>query len=85
LPGQPQLPGIEPEIPPTRSKGFVAAWRKGREAAIAGLSLADCPYPDKRGGIHRHVVTWSRSYRKYWYDGFQSVGVFPRKGAGDGH
>lgn len=77
LPGHAQLPGIEPEIPATRSKAFVGAWRKGRLAAIEGKSLADCPYPDRRGGEHGQVITFSRAFRKFWRDGFESVGLFP--------
>lgn len=84
LPGQAQLPGIEPEIPATRSKALQGAWRKGRHAALEGLSLADCPYPDKRGGSFGQVITWSRSYRKWWRDGFESVGLFPSRASDDG-
>jgi hypothetical protein len=78
LPGQAQLPGIDPEIPPTRSRALAGAWRKGRQAALDGRTLADCPYPDRRAGVHGQVVTFSRAFRRWWRDGFESVGVFPR-------
>ena len=77
LPGQAQLPGFLPEIPATRSKAFIGAWRKGRQAALDGRSLMDCPYPDRRCGPFGRVVTFSRAYRKFWRDGFESVGLFP--------
>ena len=87
LPGQLQLPGVEPEIPPTRSKALVGAWREGRAAALDGRRLSDCPYRDKRAGCHGHVVTFSRAFRKWWRDGFESVYLFPsersRSGAAD--
>ncbi len=82
MPGQLPLPGIAPEIPATRSKAFRSAWHKGRAAALEGFSLADCPYPDRRAGEHRQVVTFSRAFRKFWRDGFESVRLFPGKGAG---
>ena len=79
LPDQAQLPGIDPEIPATRSRAFVGAWRKGRGAALEGKSLLDCPYPDRRAGARNHIVTFSRAFRKYWRDGFESVTLFPRR------
>jgi hypothetical protein len=82
LPGQLLLPGVEPEIPATRSRALVGAWRKGRAAAIAGKTLADCPYPDRRCGPFGRVVTFSRAFRKWWRDGFESVGVFSSRGDG---
>jgi len=75
-----QLPGIAPEIPPTRNRAFVGAWHKGRRAALEGGSLADCPYPDRRAGEHGQIVTYSRTFRRYWRDGFESAGLFFGKG-----
>jgi ribosome modulation factor len=77
LPNQAQLPGIDPEIPPTRSRAFVGAWKRGRQAALDGRSLDDCPYLDRRN--HRGSITFSRTFRRYWRDGFESVGLFPRR------
>jgi hypothetical protein len=82
LPGQLRLAGVEPEIPATRSKALASAWRKGRAAALEGRTMADCPYADRRGGEHRQVVTFSRAFRKWWRDGFESVGLFPRSDPG---
>ena len=43
-------------------KPFIAAFKKGLSAPGDRN-----PYPDQMGGRHDHVVTWSRSFRKYWY------------------
>jgi hypothetical protein len=80
LPGQAQLPGIAPEIPATLSKALAGAWRKGQEAALAGKTQMDCPYGDVR--TYRGGVTYSRSFRKWWRDGFESVTLFPRRSEG---
>ena len=54
-----------------RKSPFDAAYRKGVEAAYAGLSVCDCPYQDKTtstgGG------SWSRSFINAWMAGHQSV------------
>ncbi|HBY59193.1 MAG TPA: hypothetical protein DEH78_05190, partial [Solibacterales bacterium] len=44
---------------------------RGRAAARAGGSIADCPYPDKRTQSGR--LTWSRAFRRAWMDGFAEV------------
>ena len=80
LPGQLRLPGVDPEIPSTRNRALVGAWHKGRAAAIAGSTLDDCPYPDRRAGEHGQIVTFSRAFRKWWRDGFESITLFPRPG-----
>jgi ribosome modulation factor len=85
LPGQAQLPGIDPEIPATNSRALAGAWRKGHEAALAGKSMMDCPYRDKRSvnrGLSLGRITWSRAFRKWWRDGFESVTLFPRRSEG---
>ena len=47
-------------------------------AALEGQALVDCPYPDRRGSNGR--ITFARTFRKYWADGFQSVTLFPGQG-----
>lgn len=47
------------------------AEQKGREAALAGLAEADCPYRDKRKADGR--LTFSRAFINAWRDGFRSV------------
>lgn len=45
------------------------AYRKGYEAASAGLPITACPYEDKRrpsGGL-----SWSRSFISAWCDGWR--------------
>ena len=44
------------------------AYRKGYEAAIAGLCASECPYQDKRKDCGR--LTWSRAFRAAWHDGW---------------
>lgn len=51
------------------SRGFLSVYRKGREAAKNGQARKS-PYADKRGGCFQHVITWSRSFQKYWLEGF---------------
>ena len=53
------------------SKQTDAAKEKGRIAYLEGKTFKDCPYWD-----HRTVngkVTFSRSYRKAWFDGFKQA------------
>jgi len=51
------------------SKAMDGAKRKGREAAQAGKSRNSNPYDDKRGG-YNNMVTFSRAFRKCWFEGF---------------
>lgn len=46
------------------------AWRKGFDAAVAGLSLSVCPYGDKRKSCGR--LTWSRAFIAAWRDGWDA-------------
>ena len=46
------------------------AYRKGREAFLAGKRESDCPYEDKRGHWH-NMVTWSRAFITAWRDGYR--------------
>ena len=86
LPGQLAFPQLEPEIPSTRCKRLVRAWHSGKAAAIAGLTLADCPCEsqiEKRGygesiAARRAHLIYYKQWRRYWCDGFQSVCLFPR-------
>ena len=54
---------------------FIGAFKKGF------FSTDDkCPYPDHMGGRHGHVVTWSRSFRKYWQRGKSwQEGIIPSR------
>jgi ribosome modulation factor len=47
------------------------AYRKGYEAAKAGLSITACPYQDKRKGDGR--LTWSRAFQSAWRDGWDAA------------
>jgi hypothetical protein len=51
------------------NKAFQAAFWKGELAALAGASRR-CPYEDKRNACG---VTFSRSFRRQWFDGFDSA------------
>jgi ribosome modulation factor len=53
------------------NNAFKGARYKGYLAGIAGKTEADCPYADKRGGQHQHVVTFSRAFQKYWREGLE--------------
>ena len=47
------------------------AYRKGYEAAQAGLSVTACPYQDKRKWDGR--LTWSRAFQSAWRDGWDAA------------
>lgn len=62
--------------PTTRNRAFLAAYRKGREAKLAGKPRTP-PYPDER--TLRGSVTYSRAFRRYWLNGWDSaVGEEPQ-------
>lgn len=70
------MPGFVPEIPATTNTAYVSAWRKGRQAAIDGLTLDANPY---RGSTRfGNRSTFGLTFRKYWRDGFESVTLFPK-------
>jgi len=53
------------------NRAFAGAYRKGREAYIAGVLVDECPYSD-----HRKIsgkLTWSRAFRTAWRDGWQDA------------
>ena len=52
------------------SPALLGAYRKGRDARRAGDPRTSCPYKDKRGGHHGHVVTFSRAFMRMWRDGW---------------
>ena len=56
-----------------RGKAQQGAVRKGREAFLAGQSESSCPYQDKRGGQHDHIITWSRSFISAWLHGYRAA------------
>lgn len=57
------------DVPPT--KALAGARRKGYEAGRAGQPESTCPYQDKRGGRHGHVITFSRAFRNWWLIGWK--------------
>lgn len=61
---------------PIHNKAFLGAYRKGRKAYELEGAEAQCPYPDKRGGIYDHVITYSRAFQKYWREGFEDAQSF---------
>ena len=57
------------------NKALEGAKRKGREAREAGLPESACPYGDKRGGRHGHMITFSRAFIRAWLEGYRGVEV----------
>ena len=51
------------------SAAWRGAFRRGYLAFIAGETLADCPYADKRNESGR--LTWSRAFQTAWTDGWR--------------
>lgn len=50
------------------NRALRAAYLKGLTAGLAGDSESACPYKDKRKWDGR--LTWSRSFRSAWRDGW---------------
>ena len=44
------------------------AWKKGWIAHFEGKNFSDCPYKDKKSMSGR--ITFSRSFRKAWQEGW---------------
>lgn len=61
---------IKPEGFEKWNPAWRGAYAKGWKAAEAGLTLADCPYQDKRKWDGR--LTWSRAFQAAWRDGFEA-------------
>lgn len=61
----------------TRNRAFIGAYKKGYAAHQTG---DECPYADRRGGRHDHVITYSRAFQNYWKQGLADArdGVAPR-------
>lgn len=57
----------------TTNKAFIGAYRKGQAAHAAGEGRDSCPYQDKMGGRHDHVITYSRTFRQFWFSGFDDA------------
>lgn len=55
--------------PTTSNKAFRGAYRRGHQAGMDGKPLEACPYRETRGGAHGNIVTFSRAFRAYWFDG----------------
>jgi ribosome modulation factor len=47
------------------------AYKKGRNARLAGEPIEACPYKDKRKGDGR--LSWSRAFISAWRDGWQDA------------
>ena len=52
------------------SRAFLGAYRKGRQAAADGKAPHQCPYDDLRGGKRGNIITYSRTFRRMWHQGF---------------
>lgn len=50
------------------NKALQGSFKKGVQAHKDGKSIKDCPYADVRKNDGR--ITWSRSFRAVWRDGF---------------
>jgi hypothetical protein len=62
-----------PDWEPKRlTRQFWGAYRKGYKAYLNGAP-DECPYQDKRGGKHEHVITYSRAFQHYWNEGYQNA------------
>lgn len=57
---------------------FDGAFEKGKKAAIAGMTLDDCPYDDKRKPSGK--LSWSRAFQSAWVDGFRAATEDMKKG-----
>lgn len=51
------------------NKAMIGAIRRGMRDFDSGLTLADCPYEDKRKADGR--LSWSRAFMTAWRDGWQ--------------
>lgn len=51
------------------SHALLGAMRKGLAAKVAGLARDTCPYEDTRKVDGR--LTWSRSFRRAWFYGYE--------------
>lgn len=58
-----------PDGPEIRTRSFLGAFNKGRDACRSGKPKRANPYPDHRTDYHRGV-TFSRAYRNYWNEGW---------------
>jgi hypothetical protein len=56
-----------------RGRALQGAYNKGVQAAKNGKKITDCPYRDKRGGQYDQIITWSRSFRNAWKEGFNEA------------
>jgi len=70
------LPAETVELAMNRPRGYFSwnpalrgAFAKGERAAAEGLTVADCPYADRRKRDGR--LTWSRAFEAAWRDGFE--------------
>lgn len=60
-------------VKPTKTgKAFFGAYRKGRAAFELG-NPKRAPYEDLRGGKYGQVTTYSRSFIKFWNDGWEDA------------
>jgi len=48
-------------------RGFWSAYRRGWETPQDKL----CPYKDIMVGLHNNVVSYSRSWRRFWFEGHE--------------
>lgn len=64
--------------PPPRfdkwNRAMQGTYIKGARAFLAGESVEDCPYLDKRTDSGR--LTWSRAFQITWVDGFVDMRVW---------
>lgn len=54
-------------VPDTKNRAFLSAFWRGVRDAADGKHCN--PYPDLRGGRYNHMVTFSRSFQKFWRSG----------------
>jgi hypothetical protein len=54
------------------NRAFIGAWRKGWQAAETGAARHS-PYADRRSGKYGNVITFSRGFQRFWFEGYDAA------------
>ena len=54
-------------VPTTRNRAMLSVFWRGVRDAESGKHHN--PYKDHRGGVHNHIITFSRAFRSMWKRG----------------
>ena len=71
------LIGAAVDLPYTRNRVFLSAFRRGIRDRLAGKSRQQNPYPDHSTFYH-NGVTFSRAFRRYWTEGWDAADQYLR-------